>query len=67
MIGNIFEVLIDYLLKDFVELCIDNKEGYYVSREMVDGFLLYECKVFKYVFFGLSLFILFIVFYLVFK
>lgn len=47
MIGNIFEVSIDYLLKDSVEPHRDNKEGYYVSREMADGFLLQERKVSK--------------------
>lgn len=67
MIGNIFEVSIDYLLKDSVEPRTDNKEGYYVSREMADGFLLLERKVSKYVSFGLSLLILSTVPYLVFK
>lgn len=67
MIGNIFEVSIDYLLKDSVEPRRDNKEGYYVSREMAGGFLLHERKVSKYVSFGLSLLILSTVPYLVFK
>ncbi|MEC0547588.1 helix-turn-helix transcriptional regulator [Bacillus inaquosorum] len=67
MIGNIFEVSIDYLLKDSVEPRRDNKEGYYVSREMAGGFLLHERKVSKYVSFGMSLLILSTVPYLVFK
>ncbi|MCY8718140.1 hypothetical protein [Bacillus sp. S10C12M] len=65
--GIKFEVSIDYLLKDSVEPHRDNKEGYYVSREMADGFLLQERKVSKYVSFGLSLLILSTVPYLVFK
>ncbi|TAH79418.1 XRE family transcriptional regulator [Bacillus subtilis] len=67
MIGNIFEVSIDYLLKDSAEPRPDNKEGYYVSREMAEGFLLHQRKVFKYVSFGLSMLIFSTVPYLVFK
>lgn len=67
MIGNIFEVSIDYLLKDTVEPSRDSKEGYYVSREIADGFLLNVRKVSKYVSLGMSLLILAAVPYLVFK
>lgn len=48
MIGNIFEVSIDYLLKDTAQPSQENEEGYYVSKEMAEGYLLNLNKVSKY-------------------
>ncbi|UOQ83545.1 helix-turn-helix domain-containing protein [Gracilibacillus salinarum] len=55
MIGNIFEVSIDYLLKDSVENNEGNEEGYYVSREMTEGFLLSTQKTAKHIGLGFGL------------
>lgn len=38
MLGNIFEVSIDYLLKDTVVQESTREKGYYVSKEMAEGF-----------------------------
>ena len=45
MIGNIFSVTMDYLLKD--DTCKEGTEekGYYVSKEMAQGFLMKESRV----------------------
>ncbi|SMF69358.1 Predicted transcriptional regulators [Paenibacillus uliginis N3/975] len=53
MIGNIFEVSIDYLLRDTAEPSRENDEGYYVSKEMAEGYLLNKSKVSKYIALGL--------------
>ena len=53
MIGNIFEVSIDYLLKETAQSKEENDDGYYVSKEMAEGFLLNQRKVSKYIAFGL--------------
>jgi transcriptional regulator with XRE-family HTH domain len=45
MIANIFEVSIDYLLKESAENNDDKEDGYYVSREMAEGFLLSSKKL----------------------
>lgn len=58
MIGNIFEVSIDYLLKETVEHNKENEEGYYVSREMAEGYLLSTRKIAKHIGLGFSLFAL---------
>jgi len=58
MIGNLFEVSMDYLLKDTVEQGKEDEKGYYVSKEMAEGFLSYQRKTSKYVALGLSLLIL---------
>jgi len=58
MIGNIFGVSIDYLLKDSVETSEKKEEGYYVSREMAEGFLLSTQKTAKHIALGFSLFAL---------
>lgn len=55
MIGNIFEVSIDYLLKNSVENNEGNEEGYYVSREMAEGFLLSTQKTAKHIGAGFGL------------
>ena len=67
LIGNIFEVSIDYLLKDTPQQSYDIDEGYYVSKEMAEGYLLQERKISKYLALGFSLLILSTVPYLVFK
>lgn len=67
IIGNIFDVPVDYLLKDTVEQRSENEEGYYVSKEMAEGFLFYEHKTAKYIALGLCLLILSTIPYLVFK
>ncbi|MFJ7932510.1 helix-turn-helix domain-containing protein [Peribacillus sp. NPDC096448] len=58
MIGNFFEVSMDYLLKDTVEQGKEDEKGFYVSKEMAEGFLSYQRKTSKYVALGLSLLIL---------
>lgn len=59
MIGNIFDVSIDYLLKDSVENNEKREDvGYYVSREMAEGFLLSTHKTARHVALGFSLFTL---------
>lgn len=65
-ISNIFKVSIDYLLKEDLEndynesydekTILDN--GYYVSKEMLDGYLLYNRQNVKQITGGVSLFIL---------
>src|SRR5699024_10052725 len=49
MIGNIFEISIDYLLKDSVENNEKKEAGYYVSREMAKGFLLSTQKTARHI------------------
>lgn len=53
MLGSIFEVSMDYLLKESVESSNDKGSGYYVSKEMAEGFLLSTQKSAKYLSFGL--------------
>lgn len=55
MIGEIFNVSMDYLLKDTVKEETDDEEGYYVSKEMGNGYLLTIERVAKYVSMGLAL------------
>ncbi|MGC9935350.1 helix-turn-helix domain-containing protein [Priestia aryabhattai] len=58
LLGNIFEVSIDYLLKDTVVQESSREKGYYVSKEMAEGFLAFQGKTHKYVSLGVSLLIL---------
>lgn len=44
MIGNIFEVSIDYLLKETDHPSQKSNKGYYVSKEMAEGYLLNRNK-----------------------
>lgn len=67
LIGNIFEVSIDYLLKDTVQQSDDIDEEYYVSMEVAEGYLLQERKKSKYIAVGFSLLILSTIPYLIFK
>lgn len=53
MISNIFVVSIDYLLRGAAEPSNENDKGYYVSKEMAEGFLLNKIKVGKYSALGL--------------
>lgn len=55
MIGNIFNVSIDYLLKESAENNDGKKDGYYVSREMAEGFLLSSQKTANHVGIGFGL------------
>lgn len=58
LISNIFNVLLDYLLKDGTEPVLETERGYYVSKEMIEGFLIYESKTSKLVGIGIGLLIL---------
>ena len=66
LIGNIFNVSIDYLLKDTLEQDIENKKGYYASKEVIEGYLINEKKSHKYLSLGISLLILSYIPYLIF-
>ncbi|MGE7674430.1 helix-turn-helix domain-containing protein [Lysinibacillus sp. NPDC094403] len=67
MIGNIFDVSMDYLLKDSVEPSNDKESGYYVSKEMAEGFLLSARKSAKYFSMGLFFVALAFIPYFIFK
>lgn len=67
MIGNIFEVSLDYLLKDTIEQSSDSKKDYYVSKEMAEGYVWYQRKTSQRIALGFSLLILSLIPYLVFK
>lgn len=67
LIGNIFDVSIDYLLKDMPEHNVDNKRGYYASKEVIEGYLINEKKSYKYVSLGISILVLSYIPYLIFK
>ncbi|MEB2301511.1 transcriptional regulator [Lysinibacillus xylanilyticus] len=67
MIGDIFGVSMDYLLKDSVEPSNDKESGYYVSKEMAEGFLLSVRKSAKYFSMGLFFIALAFIPYFIFK
>lgn len=67
IIGNIFWVSMDYLLKDSVESNNDKESGYYVSKEMAEGYLLSAHKIAKYMALGLFLIALSFIPYFIFK
>ena len=67
MIGNIFEVSMDYLLKDSIEPSNDKEAGYYVSKEMAEGFLLSAHKISKHMALGFFLIALSFIPYFIFK
>lgn len=67
MIGNIFDVSVDYLLKDTVEPSNDKDSGYYVSKEMAEGYLLNVRKSAKYLSMGLFFVALAFIPYFIFK
>lgn len=58
IIGNIFDVSIDYLLKESNENNNNKQEGYYVSKDMAEGFLLNSQKTANHVAIGFGLFVL---------
>ncbi|MGN4436179.1 helix-turn-helix domain-containing protein [Bacillus cereus group sp. MYBK69-1] len=67
MIGNVFEVSLDYLLKENAEQSNEKENGYYVSKEMAEGYIAYGQKISKYIALGFSLLILSTIPYLLFK
>ncbi len=67
MIGNVFEVSLDYLLKETAEQSNESVDGYYVSQEMAEGYVAYGQKISKYIALGFSLLILSTIPYLLFK
>ncbi len=58
MIGNLFEVSIDYLLKESGVQSSSEDRGYYVSQEMAEGYLSHQNKSSRRIATGISLFIL---------
>lgn len=66
-ISTIFDVTLDYLLKN--EQLLDNQQGnsYYVNREMIEGFLSYKRQAAKRIAIGISLIVLSNVFTIAFR
>ncbi|MCI8309941.1 MAG: helix-turn-helix transcriptional regulator [Clostridia bacterium] len=62
-ISNLFEVSLDYLLKDNIEEKNISNKKYYVSKEMLDNFYIYNRKNIMQITFGISLIILSNIFY----
>lgn len=48
-LSNIFEVSVDFLLKDEKTIKNTDEKGFYVSREMTEGYLMNEKKVCQYI------------------
>ncbi|TYA12154.1 helix-turn-helix transcriptional regulator [Paenibacillus faecis] len=69
MIGNLFEVSMDYLLKETVQPHPNEEEarGYYVNKETAEAYLMHERRTSKFVALGFGLLIFSTVPYLVFK
>lgn len=67
MLANLFEVSLDYLLKNTVEQSNENERGYYVSKEMTEGYLLSQRKTSKHFSLGFSLLIFSTIPYFLFK
>ncbi|MFF2482363.1 helix-turn-helix domain-containing protein [Paenibacillus sp. NPDC058071] len=67
MLGNLFEVSIDYLLKETEEKSDGEDRGYYVSQEMAEGYLSYQQKLANRLAMGFGLIILAFVPYLMFR
>lgn len=67
MIGNVFGVSMDYLLKDSSSPSNDKEDGYYVSKEMAEGYLLSAHKISKYMALGFFLIVLSFLPYFIFK
>lgn len=57
-ISNLFEVSLDYLLKDNIEEKSTSNKKYYVSKEILDNFYIYNRKNIIQITFGISLIIL---------
>ena len=58
LLSNVFEVSIDFLLKDEKTESSADEKGYYVSREMAVGYIANEKKICKYFGAGFALFAL---------
>lgn len=67
MLGNLFEVSIDYLLKETEEKDSGEERGYYVSQEMAEGYLSHQQKSSNRIATGLCLLILACLPYLMFR
>ncbi|CAI6017706.1 hypothetical protein PAECIP112173_00127 [Paenibacillus sp. JJ-100] len=67
IIGDIFGVSMDYLLKESVETNRDKESGYYVSKELAEGYLLSAHKVSKVTALGFFLIALSCIPYFIFK
>ncbi|GGN67565.1 helix-turn-helix domain-containing protein [Oceanobacillus indicireducens] len=67
MIGNIFDVSMDYLLKSPSETNNDKESGYYVSKETAEGYILSVRKSAKYLSLGLFFIALAFIPYFIFK
>jgi transcriptional regulator with XRE-family HTH domain len=67
LISNIFEVTVDYLLKGTAKETNENERGYYVSKEMAEGFIMHVKKTTRPFALGFSLLILSTLPYLVFN
>lgn len=65
-ISNVFNVSVDYLLKSSVEQK-EEKDGYYVSREVAEAFLSNEAKIYKNALLGVITIISAYIPYLLFK
>lgn len=58
MLGNIFNVSIDYLLTESTDEVTENEDGYYVSKELAEAYLLSTHKTASHVAIGIGLFVL---------
>ncbi len=57
-ISNIFDVSLDYLLKENIEKKSNSNKKYYVSKELLDKYLLYNRKRTTQIAFGIALILL---------
>lgn len=67
LLGNIFDVSIDYLLKNTEDKSNNRDDGYYVSREMAEGYLLATRKIANYIALGFFFIVLAFLPYFIFK
>jgi len=67
MIGNIFAVSMDYLFKENVQVHSEKEEGFYVSKELGEGYLIHQRRMGKYLSIGLLLIALSVVPYFLFN
>ncbi|GGF66969.1 hypothetical protein GCM10010912_09930 [Paenibacillus albidus] len=67
MLSTIFEVSVDYLLKESSDNLMESEKGHYVSREMAAGYLLSARKQAKYLAAGFCLLIFSAIPYFLFK
>lgn len=57
-LSNLFEVSVDFLLKDDKEVKGTDEKGYYTSKEMARGYLANEKKISKYISIGIMCLVL---------